>query len=443
MNFQQRFEQYLSKECHVSASDRILVAVSGGSDSMCLLHLLHKVNKNIAIVHCNFQLRGAESDEDETFVKQQAEKFSIPCYVKRFNTSDYAHTTSQSIQEAARELRYNFFEHIRRLYQYQFVATAHHADDSIETFFINLIRGTGLKGITGIKSVKETIIRPLMFAFRKEIEQYCNENKIPFRTDSSNLSDKYLRNHIRHHIIPALEQLNTTFRQTMLQNIAHFQQAAKIYQHYVNHELNQIAQYQSDGLITLSIKKITEQPSPTLALLELLQPYGFSPDTCNEIFRTLEGESGKEFFSDSHRLIKDRISLVIAPRTDDQNVKFYIEKDTRTITHPIQLSFREFEASDYTIKDNANIAALDADKIAFPLLLRHWQKGDYFIPLGMKNFKKLSDFFIDLKLSRIQKERVWILANGQDIVWVVGLRIDDRYKITHQTKRILEIQWKQ
>jgi len=443
MNFQQRFEQYLSKECHVSPSDRILVTVSGGSDSMCLLHLLLQLRMDIAIVHCNFQLRGHESDEDENFVRQQAEKFSIPCFVKRFNTSEYAQTTGVSIQETARELRYAYFEHIRQTHRYHWVATAHHADDSIETFFINLIRGTGLKGITGIKPVNESVIRPLLFAFREEIEQYCNENQIPFRTDSSNLSDKYLRNYLRHHIIPALEQLNPAFRSTMLRNMANFQQAAKIYQHYVRHELHQMAQYQPDGMITFSINKITQQPSPALALLELLQPFGFSPDTCNEILRTLEGETGKEFFSTTHRLVRDRNQLVIAPLAEDQNVKFYIEKNSKTVTLPIQLNLMEYNASDYTIKDNPNIAALDADKITFPLLLRHWQKGDYFVPLGMKNFKKLSDFFIDLKLSRIQKDRAWILANGQDIVWIVGLRIDDRYKITPQTKNILEIEWKQ
>ena len=443
MNFLQRFEQYLSKECRVSSSDRVLIAVSGGSDSMCLLHLLIQLRMDIAIVHCNFQLRGHESDEDENFVRQQAEKYSIPCFVKKFNTSEYAQITGVSIQEAARELRYAYFEQIRQTHRYQWVATAHHADDSIETFFINLIRGTGLKGITGIKPINQTLIRPLLFAFRNEIEQYCNENQIPFRTDSSNFSDKYLRNYLRHHIIPAFEQLNPAFRSTMLRNMANFQQAAKIYQHYVSHELNPIAQYQPDGLITLSIKKITEQPSPSLALLELLQPFGFSPDTCNEIFRTLEGETGKEFFSTTHRLVRDRDQLVIAKKTDDPNVKFYIEKDVKTVTQPIHLNLMEYNASDYTIKDNPNIAALDADKIAFPLLLRHWQKGDYFIPLGMKNFKKLSDFFIDLKLSRIHKDRLWILANGQDIVWIVGLRIDDRYKLTPKTKRVLEIHWEQ
>lgn len=442
MSLIKRFEQYLRNVCHVSPSDSILVALSGGPDSMCLLHLLHTLRQPIAIVHCNFQLRGTESDEDEAFVSQLAEKWSLPLFVKKFDTLAYAHNHGKTIQEAARELRYSYFENIREVHGYHYVATAHHADDSIETFFVNLVRGTGLKGLTGIKPVNGKIIRPLLFAFRSEIEQYCTEYNIHFRTDSSNLTDKYLRNQLRHHIIPAFERLNPAFRITMLRNMANIQQAAKIYQHYIDHEIKKLPQQLPEDIMAISIEKIKQQPSPTLALLELLQPLGFSPDTCAEIYRTLESESGKEFFSTTHRIIKDREFLLIEPleKNDIPNL-FYIESYTQQITSPIRLTFKIFESSTYKIKNDRCIAAVDADKIVFPLLLRKWLKGDYFIPLGMKHFKKLSDFFIDLKLSRIQKEKVWILANGEEIVWIVGLRIDERYKVTPQTKHILEIRW--
>ncbi|MGC8802806.1 MAG: tRNA lysidine(34) synthetase TilS [Bacteroidales bacterium] len=444
MSLIKRFEQYLRNVCHVSPTDNILVAVSGGPDSMCLLHLLHTLRQPIAIVHCNFQLRGSESDEDEAFVSQLAEQESIPIFVKKFDTLAYAQKHGLTIQEAARELRYSYFENIRQLHGFIYIATAHQADDSIETFFVNLIRGTGLKGLTGIKPIHGKIIRPLLFAFRNEIEQYCAENNISFRTDSSNLTDKYLRNQIRHHVIPALERLNPAFRNTMLRNIANIQQATKIYQHYIDHEIKKLPQHLPDGVMAIAIEKIKKQPSPPLALLELLLPLRFTPDTCADIFRVLEAEPGKEFFSPTHRLIKDREFLLIETlENKDIPQLYYIESYTQQLTSPIRLSFQMFESSTYRIKSEKHIAALDADKLVFPLLLRRWNKGDYFIPLGMKHFKKISDFFIDLKLSRIQKERIWILANGEEIVWVIGLRIDERYKISSNTKHILEIRWEE
>ncbi|HOK52557.1 MAG TPA: tRNA lysidine(34) synthetase TilS [Bacteroidales bacterium] len=440
MSLLQRFEHYLRKECSVDPAETILIAVSGGADSMCLLHLLHTLRQPVAAVHCNFQLRGKESDEDEAFVKQHTHALSIPLHVKKFDTLAYARSQGITIQEAARKLRYDYFEHIRQLHHYQCIATAHHADDSIETFFINLLRGTGLKGITGIKPRQGLLIRPLLFAFRHEIEQYCTENNIEFRTDSSNLSDKYLRNQLRHHIIPAFERINPAFRQIMLRNLDNFKQAEKIYQHYITHEINKIPQRLPDNTWSFPIHDIKQQPSPTLALHELLQPFNFSPDTIYDIVRALDRESGKEFFSPTHRLIKDRDLLLVEPIESEESAQvFYIEPNTQEITFPIKLTFQWFNAADYKIKADRNIAALDADKIEFPLMLRHWQKGDYFIPLGMKNFKKLSDFFIDLKLSRLQKERTWLLTNGDEIVWIVGIRIDERYKITPQTKHVIEI----
>ncbi|MCX7987149.1 MAG: tRNA lysidine(34) synthetase TilS, partial [Bacteroidales bacterium] len=422
MNFFRRFEQFLQKECQIKPTDQILIAVSGGVDSMCLLHLLHQTQSQIAVVHCNFQLRGNESDDDEKFVEEYCKKLSIPFYSKRFETIQYANLKGITLQEAARDLRYSYFENLRQIIHFQYIATAHHADDSIETFFINLIRGTGIKGITGIKPRNNRIIRPLLFAYRYEIEKYCFEHHIAYRTDSSNSTDKYLRNQIRHHILPALEKLNSSFRKTMSQNIVNFQQAEQIYQFYINRVSKELIEEWPGKLMAIRIDAIKQQPSPALMLYELLRPYGFNSDTCTDIFLSLENEPGKEFFSKTHRLIRDREFLIIEEKEDLTVSTYYIDAETTETEKPIKLIFRRFIASQYTIPKHPHVAALDADKIQFPLLLRRWQKGDYFVPLGMKYYKKLSDFFVDNKLSRIQKERTWILANGEDIVWIIGYR---------------------
>ncbi len=443
MNLIDFFENYLRRVCMVKKEDPILIAVSGGIDSVCLLHLLYQVQNNIAVAHCNFQLRSDESEEDEKFVKFLAEKLSIPYYSKKFKTIEYAQLYGISVQEAARELRYNFFENVSNLFNYKYIAIGHNADDNIETFFINLFRGCGIRGISGIKPINGKIIRPLLFVSREEIQNYVIKHNLDYREDSSNRSDKYLRNRIRHHLLPLMDKINASFRKTMQENILHFQQVETFYQHYIDKIKKEVIINQSQETITFSIEKIKQNIVPELLIYEIFFPLGFSSDTCKDIFHALDGESGKKFYSQSYVLIKDREFLHLKEKSflNSTDVIYYINENTSSLAKPIHLVFRCYNANDYNILKKNNIAAIDADKLNFPLIIRKWQKGDYFMPLGMKNFKKLSDYFIDNKLSIFDKENVWILANGEEIVWVIGYRIDERYKITSQTQHVMEIVW--
>jgi tRNA(Ile)-lysidine synthase len=439
MKLTKRFEQYLRQTCGVETDDRLLVAVSGGIDSVCLLFLLKEIQNDIAIIHCNFQLRGEESDEDEQFVSELGQKLTVPVFSKRFKTKVYAETHNLSIQEAAREIRYKYFENIRKANNFKYVAVAHNADDNIETFFINLIRGTGIKGITGIKPVNGNLVRPLLFAFRSEIEEYRQEKGISYRMDSSNLTDKYLRNQIRHHVIPLLMQINPSFKSTMIQNLSNFQNAEALYSHYIHLAKKDILSY-SNYAALINIEKLLQYVSPKTLLFEILWPFGFTVDTIDNIFDSLKGISGKEFIGGEYKAVKDRKFMIVEKIAEEPtNNIYYIDKSTTSIENPLRLTIQHIKNENYKIKNDKNIAALDEDKLHYPLIIRRWNAGDYFQPLGMDNFKKVSDFFIDSKVPRTQKEKLWILGDGENIVWVIGMRLDNRYKITPETKNILEI----
>ncbi|HEY9124699.1 MAG TPA: tRNA lysidine(34) synthetase TilS [Bacteroidales bacterium] len=439
----ERFEKYLKSFCKCLPTDKIIVAVSGGADSMSLLHMLYKAKYDIIIAHCNFQLRGEESDNEEQLVRQTAAKLDIPIYVKRFETTEYASLKNISIQMAARELRYSWFENLRRNLSYHKIAVAHNADDNIETFFINLIRGTGIAGLTGMKAVSGNIVRPLLFATREEIEAYCQTENIVFATDSSNLSDKYLRNNIRHNIVPLLRQMNGVFDQTMLDNLKKLQGAYAIYSDAIKNIINEIVSASSESMILIDIRALLNTVEPSTVLFEILKEYNFSPVVVSEIYNSLDADSGKQFFSESHWLVKDRDKLIVSRLSEDKANNedvFYIFEDTEHINIPISMSFIKSSAEGYEIKKNPNIAALDYDKLVFPLILRHWRHGDYFIPMGMKGIKKVSDFFVDKKLSLPEKESVWLLFSAGELVWVTGMRIDERYKITNGTQQVYEVE---
>jgi len=438
MDLLSRFHKYLEEACHTSPNEKIIVAVSGGADSMCMLHLFIKSNIDIAIAHCNFQLRGEESDNEENFVKQVAEKYSIPVFIKKFKTTEYASLQKITIQEAARELRYRWFDNLSKIHSYDKIAIAHNADDSIETFFINILRGTGIQGLCGIKPENGNVIRPLLFAFRDEIEQYCKVQNIDYCTDSSNLTDKYLRNNIRHNIIPLFEKIKPDFRNIMLKNIDYLSQTFNIYENAIKDISKKILQ-SNDDYDTIDINTLLILPSSKTILFEILKKYGFSSNTCNEIYNCIFAESGKQFYSDTHRLIKDRTNFIISKNSQESEQKYYISDITTVISEPLNLTFSIKDNANYEIPRVPNIAALDYEKLQFPLIIRKWQNGDYFQPLGMKYFKKLSDFFVDKKFSLIEKERTWILTSGSDIVWVINHRIDERFKITETTGKILEI----
>jgi len=432
-----QFKEFIKKEKLFTRKHKILAAVSGGMDSVVLCYLLHKAGFDFGIAHCNFQLRGKESDKDEKFVSQLAGYFQVPYYIKKFDTQTYIKKHKVSVQMAARELRYSWFEEIRMKNSFDYLAVAHHQNDEIETFFINLIRGTGIAGLHGIKAKTGNVVRPLMFAGKKEIEEFAKKNNISFREDSSNSSLKYLRNKIRHKLIPMLKKLNPDIEDAVKSGIQRIRQMEGVFHEIVEEKKKDIVK-QEGGFVRFEIRKLLSLPHNELFLFEFLKPYGFSGDIIKKISKSLKGISGKKFYSSSHILVKDREHLIIYPISKTSGYKeFKIYENTKEIKAPLYLKFKKLNISkNFEVMKDSKIAMLDFDKLSFPLMLRKWQKGDYFYPFGMSGRKKLSDFFTDLKLSLPDKENAWLLCNSNDIVWIAGYRIDNRYRITGKTKRV-------
>lgn len=432
-----RVEKFLNKY-EVRPEDRILVAVSGGADSMTLLHVLSGLGYNCQAAHCNFHLRDEESNEDERFVFDFCLGNDIPLHVKHFDTHDEARRRGISIEMAARDLRYQWFWQLVDNENFSWLATGHHGDDMIETFFLNLARGTGLRGLRGMRECQGALIRPLLSFQRTEIESYCYENGIPFRTDTSNVDTAYQRNNIRHNILPVMQMLNPSFFQTMRKNFKNIDDVWQIFEKEVEEVKEQISAREGDHML-IPIKLIKEHPQRETMLFEILRPYGFKGKVIAEIIDSFDGIPGKQFFSPDYRLVRDRFNLVLVPVEEEKEDVFYIESDDREINEPLNLRIRSFEITDeFKFSRDPKCVHVDADYVDFPLKLRHWQKGDQFRPLGMEQFKKLSDFFVDEKLSLIEKDEAWLLLSGEDIVWVVGQRIDDRFKVTPATKSVLE-----
>ena len=423
----------------IPAGSKVLAAVSGGIDSMAMLHLLHSAGVSTVAAHCNFGLRGDESDLDESFVKAEALKLGIPCRSKRFDTTAYAAQNGLSIQMAARELRYRWFHELAAQENFDVIAIAHNRDDRIETLLINLARGTGIHGLTGIRPQNGKIIRPLLFASRNEIEDYAKTHGIRFREDSSNATDGYARNYIRHHVIPGMEQYFPGMRQAMERSMEHFAGMELFYNEAIERYKNQIVTVRDD-LIYMDMQGILQSPSPPTLLYELLKPFGFSNSIADEILEEREYSSGRQFFSNTFRLVQNRQSLILQKLENDPPHEYLIDEHTLELNVPIRLKINRFDKYPaFKVDSNPDVACLDGSKLQFPLLLRKWKHGDKFRPLGMKKMKKLSDFFTDAKLSLIEKERCWVIVSGSQIVWVAGMRIDDRFKITHETKVVVEM----
>jgi tRNA(Ile)-lysidine synthase len=420
-------------------TQKVLLAISGGIDSMVLLHLFEKSHFDYGIVHCNFQLRGDESDKDEEFVKTQVLIHGVPAFFETFETKEYASLNGISIEMAARELRYEFFEKVRSENDFGFIVTAHHQDDLIETFFLNLSRKTGIKGLTGIKEKARKIVRPLLFASRNDIEKYANDNFIEFREDSSNNEVIYQRNFLRHKILPLFNELNPSFKKNILSSIENLKDAEQVYSGFLNSEkVNVVAENNNE--VVINIQALQKSLYPRILLLEILSEFKFNPTVVDEIFKSLSTESGKKFFSKTHRLIKDRESLFVSLIKENGDKIYYIEKDDIELFEPLNISIEKFSAENFQIIKETNIACIDLDEIDFPLLIRKWRQGDYFQPLGMTGFKKVSDFFIDQKIPIQKKENTWLLCSGKKIVWIMGHRIDNRFKITPETLNVLKIE---
>lgn len=437
----EQFLEFIREKQLFAPRQKVLLAISGGIDSMVLLHLFEKSGFDYGIVHCNFQLRGDESEQDERFVRQQVLIHGVPSFFERFETEEFARLNGISIEMAARELRYAFFEKIRKENQYNYIATAHHQDDLIETFFLNLSRKTGIKGLTGIKEKSGYIIRPLLFAGRQEIENYARHEFIDFRVDSSNQEVIYQRNFLRHKIIPLFTEMNPAFRKNILATIENLKDAETIYSRFFEAEKLKVTGNTKDSLI-IDIKNLKKSAHPKLLLLEILTAVNFNPSVTDEIFQSLDNEPGKQFYSKTHRLIKDREKLFISEVIEKENRIYYIDANDRELLEPFELAIEKLPGKDFKIKKEKNMACLDFEKLEFPLLIRKWQPGDYFQPLGMTGFKKVSDFFIDEKIPLHEKEDTWLLCSGNKIVWIIGHRIDNRFKISTDTINILKIETK-
>ena len=419
----------------------VLVAISGGADSVALLHYLVNNGYYCVAAHCNFHLRGDESDRDEQFVRAYCQELSVPCHVVHFDTKAYSAEKGISIEMAARELRYQWFTKLVEQYSLQGVAVAHHSDDAVETFILNLVRGTGIRGLSGMKPRQGNVIRPLLHYSRQEIELYCRAHKLKYVTDSTNASDAYTRNRIRHNVIPQLKAINPSFLATMRGNMTHLNQICQLFdaqvQQFVKRSVVDI-----DGQTLIAMEHVKALPMIEPYIFELLFPKGFSADTVRKIVDCIEGERwGRVFYSPQHRALVDRYNIVIQPRDKEvEDREFDIQMDQPDMFKPIRLAIRSMQHdASFEFSRDSNVAHFNADKLYFPLTLRHWRNGDTFRPLGMKNFKKLQDFFVDQKFSIADKEKTWVLESGGEIVWIVGHRIDDRFKVVDNCKEILEI----
>ena len=419
-----KVQKYIKQHSLFNPFDKIIVAVSGGADSVALLHFLLSMNYDCIIAHCNFHLRGDESDRDEQFVSELAKKYNCKLLKTDFDTKKYAVEQKISIEMAARELRYRWFEEIRQAENVLYVAVAHHQDDTAETILMNLARGTGINGLTGIKPRNGNIVRPFLCVSRKEIMTYIKRQKLSYITDSTNNDTQFTRNFFRKKIIPAFEKINPSFVENLLQTAEYLNDAALIYNHYIN----------STEILKnnrISIEELKKSKIAGSLLFENLKEIGFNAAQCADILSVIDAESGKQFFSPTHRLIKDRDYLIIEPLADIAGA------DLQSVP---KLHFEIFlHTPDFKIDKSPDIAHLDNDKITQPLTLRHWQQGDAFYPFGMKGKKKLSDFFTDKKYTLQQKEQTWLLVSDNKIAWIVGERIDDRFKITAETKKIIKI----
>jgi len=428
-----KVSEFIHKHQLFEKDSKLLVAVSGGVDSVVLLHLLQSLHYNCVVAHCNFHLRGAESDRDADFVKTQAEIYGIKFLRADFDTTKVAFDEKISIEMAARKLRYEWFEAIRIQEKCNYVVVAHHNDDSIETFFLNLVRGTGIAGLSGIAPKNGFVVRPLLDCLREDILDYAKQHALSYCIDSTNSDNSYRRNFIRNKIIPLFKELNPSFQKTMFENMKRVANIDNFVCNYISSQCNSLIIRDADDF-RISIEELKEQPEPAFILYELLTPFGFNSAIVEQIFQHIDSESGKRFFSSSHLVVKDRDCLIVREKKHISNEQYLIDKELLELTSPIKILIKKGVVTDCCISKSLNVATLDFHKLNFPLTLRHWKKGDWFIPFGMKGRKKLSDFFSDKKYSLFDKEKCWLLVDNTDtIVWVVSERIDDRFRITPET----------
>lgn len=432
----EKFQFHINHHFSFLIGKKLLLATSGGIDSMVMVELFLKSNFEIAMAHCNFQLRGLESFEDQKFIEKYAEKNQVKLFVTQFDTENFAKDYKLSTQVAARELRYSWFYELLETQSFDYILTAHHADDNIETFLINLVRGTGLDGLTGIPAYNDKIIRPLLIFSRQEIADYATKNEIEWREDSSNASDKYLRNQIRHQLVPIFKEINEDFLISFQKTQKYLQESQVMAEDASIMVYQQVAKENEDATY-FDLKQLKKLPNYTSYLYHWLREFGFS--AWDDIYDLVDGQSGKQVFSAEYRLLKNRDFLILSPLSfKEEDEEYFINKNQKEINFPLKLSF-----SNESVNNLLQTAAIfvDEDELVFPLVLRRWKEGDVFQPFGMEGkSKKLSKFFKDEKLSLIEKEKTWILCSNNQIVWIVGMRQDERFKVKNLTKNILKIQ---
>ena len=418
--------------------DRLLVATSGGIDSVVLCKLCSLAGYEFGIAHCNFQLRGADAERDEDFVKEFAADIGVPFYSVKFDTKKFAAENKVSTQVAARDLRYGWFEKIRIENNYDYILTAHHADDNVETMLMSFFRGTGIKGLIGIKEKKGSIIRPLLFAKRKELEGFLQQHQLSFVQDESNLHDDYTRNYFRNTVLPLITKSFPEVQDNLLANIDRFKDVDILYRQSIDQHKKKLLTLQGND-IYIPVLLLKKAPAFKTVLFEILSEYDFSAAQVPEVMALLESESGRYVLSSSHRVLKDRKHLIVSPVREKEVSFVVIENKGKYFFANGAINIDIIEEKNFEIPVDARTACVDASKVKFPLILRPWRTGDYFYPLGMPKKKKLSRFFIDKKLSLTDKEKIWVLESDKKIIWVVGQRIDDRVKVRETTQKILRI----
>lgn len=446
----EKLQAFISEKKLFRDDEQILLAVSGGMDSVVMAELFHLCTFKFGVAHCNFQLREKESEADENFVEALASKYGVSFFSKRFDTKAYQKKHKMSTEEAARTLRYAWFEEIRTSFQYAYIATAHHLNDSIETVLLNFTKGTGIRGLQGIQAKNKKIIRPLLFATRKELHEYCEANTLEYRTDSTNYSDDFQRNKIRNRVIPVLKEINPSLENTFSKTAQHLAHTNIIFAEAITKKIKKLVQYRNDA-VYIPIRALKKQSTASTILFEILRHYHFTVSQSLEIYENLFG-SGKQFYSSTHKVIIDRVFLIITGLKTETSPHIIIEKEHKTV-HTKNFTLH-FEYSNYKpgmqFNTSGAIAYFDAEKISFPLILRIWKKGDYMYPIGLYKKsstektkkpakKKISDLLTDAKVDLHEKENTFVLLEGEKICWLPNHRQDERYRLSPSARKLLKI----
>ena len=430
------FQHQINSKFRFLKEKRLLIAVSGGLDSVVLTYLCHQLNLNVSLAHCNFKLRNDESDGDEDFVIELAKNLGLEMFCQSFNTTTYANDQKISIQMAARKLRYEWFHQLKSDHHFDYILTAHHADDNLETMLINLMRGTGIDGLTGIPEINGAMVRPLLAFSRKDIEAYARDHQLSWREDSSNASLKYLRNELRHEVIPLLKNINPSLIENSIKTISHLKNTQYLVSEHIATKTNEFINQTTPSDIRFDCEKLRTTDHPMAYLYELLKSFGFTE--WNDVEALLTAQTGKMVYSETHQLLKNRNELILSKKTDQEDSNYRIDENDGSIELPdLQLTFEKVSERH---ENSETCIYIDYDQLLFPVKMRNKRDGDYCDPIGMTGKKKVSKYFKDQKLSLNDKDRVWLLLSGETVVWVMGQRADERFKVTDNTTTILKIE---